>query len=343
MKGIPRQDSPCSRPKALGGATSSGSNPLVLRPPGQHPAEEDRLRSLECSGLLDTPAEQRFDRITRLARRMFRVPIVLISLVDGERQWFKSRQGLAVPETDRDISFCGHAVADDRALIVEDALADVRFADNPLVQSEPHIRFYAGYPIHDVEGLPLGTLCLIDREPRRFDRGDRVALEDFAWLVERELQRPAPVSVVSSFVERTAAAERRRMLDVPTGAWNEPGFRALLQFALQKCRAEGRLLALVFARLRGEGREGWTRGDADLVRAEVAQELSRAFDAAIGRYEGDEFLMLAFDRDEARTGANDRDGGRHAFAPTPSCGPAKCSRCWAPPSSRRETHPTWTR
>ena len=132
--------------------------------------EESRLSSLVKLDVLDTPAEERFDRITRLACRMFDVPIALISLVDKKRQWFKSKQGLDAQETGRDISFCAHAIASpamlearERIMHIPDALQDKRFNTNPLVTKDPHIRFYAGFVLQSHDDHNLGTLCIIDR------------------------------------------------------------------------------------------------------------------------------------------------------------------------------------
>ncbi|MDY0962332.1 sensor domain-containing diguanylate cyclase [Massilia sp. CFBP9026] len=136
--------------------------------------------------MLDTPAETRFDRYTRLAAMTFGVPIALVSLVDAERQWFKSRAGLEAQETPRSISFCSHAVQASEMLVVEDAACDPRFADNPLVTGEPHIRFYAGQPVYS-DGQAVGTLCVIDSAPRGFSIEERQVLKDLAGLVETEL------------------------------------------------------------------------------------------------------------------------------------------------------------
>jgi diguanylate cyclase (GGDEF)-like protein len=149
--------------------------------------EKKRLRELTTLCILDTLPEERFDRITRLAARAFRVPIALVSLVDRERQWFKSKQGLGATETGRNVSFCGHAILREGAFVVEDALLDERFTDNPLVVGEPRIRFYAGHPIHGPNGSRIGTLCVIDRQPREFGDDDRAALSDLAGMVDREL------------------------------------------------------------------------------------------------------------------------------------------------------------
>src|SRR5215212_10891180 len=149
--------------------------------------EAERLAALRRLEILDTPSEERFDRITRLARHAFGVPIALVSLIDANRQWFKSCQGLDASETPRGISFCGHAILAADALVIPDAADDPRFADNPLVTGPPGIRFYAGQPLSSVDGFRLGTLCIIDRHPRELSDVDRQALRDLAALVEAEL------------------------------------------------------------------------------------------------------------------------------------------------------------
>lgn len=150
--------------------------------------EADRLRALQATALLDSSPEERFDRITRLASRFFAVPTCLLSLVDSDRQWFKSRVGFDTAQLGRDISFCGHAILQRESLIIEDALSDPRFADNPLVTNGPYIRFYAGVPIREPAGQPIGTLCLIDTSPRSFSEEEQHVLRDFADLIEREVK-----------------------------------------------------------------------------------------------------------------------------------------------------------
>ena len=152
------------------------------------PQDEDaRLKTLRSLNILDTSAEERFDRLTRIAKRMFDVPIALVSLVDEDRQWFKSCIGLSVRETPRDISFCGHAILGNEVFLIPDTLKDERFIDNPLVADEPNIRFYAGCPLRFPDGSMLGTLCIIDQKPRNLDEEDLEALKDLASTAEREL------------------------------------------------------------------------------------------------------------------------------------------------------------
>lgn len=159
--------------------------------PPEHPLDElARLEALRATGLLDSPPEERFDRLTRLARQFLGVPIALVSLVDEARQWFKSRQGLDDCETGRDISFCGHAILDGAIFEVPDASLDPRFADNPLVTGPLGLRFYAGAPLV-ADGHRVGTLCVIDRRPRQLDADQAVALRELADCVQEEIGRIA--------------------------------------------------------------------------------------------------------------------------------------------------------
>lgn len=146
--------------------------------------DEERLKVLAEYHVLDTPPEQEFDRLTNLAAKFFDVPIVLISLVDRDRQFFKARVGLDICQTDRDISICTHAIVQDDVFFVPDASQDPRFASNPVVIGSPHVRFYAGAPLRTSDGFTLGTICLIDNKPRRiFSIDKRKSLENFAALV----------------------------------------------------------------------------------------------------------------------------------------------------------------
>ncbi|MEQ8604784.1 MAG: PAS domain S-box protein [Marivibrio sp.] len=159
-----------------------------MQAPALPSCEGARLAALLEARVLDTPPEERFDRITRLAKRVLGVKIALVSLIDQDRQWFKSRQGLAAQETPRTISFCGHAILGERIFEVPDASADPRFAENPLVLGEPRIRFYAGAPIFTSTGFAAGTLCIIDEAPRRLSADERLILRDLADLVEQEIE-----------------------------------------------------------------------------------------------------------------------------------------------------------
>lgn len=165
------------------------------------PDEQARLEKLGALELLDSPPDPDFDRITRLLAKALAVPIALVSLIDAQRQWFKSRVGLAVSETPREYAFCAHTLALDAPMVVEDAGRDPRFVDNPLVVDDPGIRFYAGVPIRTRDGTALGTLCAIDRRPRELSREQLDILVDLAELVSKEIQL------------REAAIAARRQVD----------------------------------------------------------------------------------------------------------------------------------
>jgi GAF domain-containing protein len=159
-----------------------------MQSPALPPDEQHRLSSLRNLLVLDTPPEERFDSLTAYAASIFQVPIALVSLVDAQRQWFKSRCGLDATETGREESFCGHAILQDELFLIPDALKDRRFHDNPLVTGEPCIRFYAGAPLKLSDGQRPGTFCLIDRKPRQLDAWERQHLQDLARVASLELQ-----------------------------------------------------------------------------------------------------------------------------------------------------------
>ncbi len=150
--------------------------------------EQARLEALRSYGILDTDPEEEFDAITRLAAYLCGAPIALISLVDATRQWFKSKVGLELAETTRDVSFCAHTILQPGPLVVPDTREDSRFSQNPLVSSDPNIRFYAGMPLHNEKGLGLGSLCVIDKTPRQLAPEQIEGLEVLGKAVVAHLQ-----------------------------------------------------------------------------------------------------------------------------------------------------------
>lgn len=151
--------------------------------------EEERLATLRELLILNTPPEERFDRIVAFAAEEFDMPLASISLVDADRLWFKARVGLDIEETSRQDSFCGHAILVDEPTVVPDALADARFVDNPNVVQAPHIRFYAGMPLTMPGGINVGTVCVFDHKPREMDEVSLAILSSLRDLVVEELQR----------------------------------------------------------------------------------------------------------------------------------------------------------
>lgn len=250
-----------------------------MQKPGIPANEETRLSALHDLNILDTHREERFDRLTRLAKALFGVPIVLISLVDRDRQWFKSCQGLEATHTGRDISFCGHAILGDDVFEVPDARLDVRFHDNPLVTGPPHIRFYASYPLRLRGGAKIGTLCLIDTQPRRLLEEEHGILRDLANMVEEEIN-----------------AAQLAATDDLTGLSNRRGFQTLAQKTLDICRRLDLDASLLYLDLDGfkaiNDTFGHAEGDRALIAfAELLRTAIRDSDV-VARLGGDEFVVL---------------------------------------------------
>lgn len=171
------------------GADAVGPTPDNAPPYPVQGDEALRLAALAAANLMDTPPEEAFDRLARLAAQVTDCPIALVTLLGAQRQWFKARVGIASAETPRDWAFCSHALAASAAFVVGDAAKDPRFAGNPLVTNEPHVRFYAGVPLADAGGRLLGTLCVFDREPRRLRERELRALLELAAIASEEIAR----------------------------------------------------------------------------------------------------------------------------------------------------------
>lgn len=252
---------------------------VTLQKPDIPINEQSRLETLRSYAILDTPPDDEFDRFTRLAKKLFEVPIALISLVDENRQWFKSCVGLSASETSRDISFCGHAILGDAPFIIPNALKDARFSDNPLVVDDPNIRFYAGCPLSAHNGDKLGTLCIIDRKPRKLSLGDVEALADLSALVEHQL-----------------STEQLATMDELTQTLNRRGFGQLAQHSLSLCIREGLPASLIFIDLNNFKMINDTYGhiegdDALMLFAEQLRGTFRESDI-VARLGGDEFAVL---------------------------------------------------
>lgn len=253
------------------------------------PDDAARVESLRGLRVLDTSPEERFDRLTRLARRLFDVPIALVSFVDEDRQWFKSRVGLEAQETPREVSFCAHAILDDHIMVIPDAGLDDRFKDNPLVTGTPNIRFYAGRPIQAPDGAKVGTLCIIDNEPRQLSDDDRQLLNDLGSLLEEELRTLRLVTT-----------------DELTGITNRRGFRIIASHTLALCERVSRPATLVLMDLDGFKEINDTLGHAagDQALKTFSRHLLDSFrdSDVVARLGGDEFCVLLSGTDEPAAG-----------------------------------------
>lgn len=266
-----------------------------MREPEEHPEEEKRLSELEETHLVHTPAERRFDTVTAAAQSIFQVPIVLFSLLTKDKQWFKSAEGLAVPETERAISFCGHTILGDDVFIVEDTLHDERFNDNPLVTDDPNIRFYAGSPVLGPHGLPLGTLCLIDHKPRSLDAFQQRQLKGLAgWLSCEVNNCGANAGLLLNAPDSQQAGGNA--LDPYTKAWNRETGTRLLAHLLESV-AECPRIEILAVRIAPADSE-WTSMSDDRfqsARATIANLMRRALpDGCVLVSLGDtDFLVLS--------------------------------------------------
>lgn len=240
--------------------------------------EIQRLNSLHQLNLNVVP-EERFDRMTRIARKLFDVPYALISLVDFNHQWFKSCEGLNFRETARDISFCGHAILQDKIFIVENAAQDPRFWDNPLVIQEPFIRFYLGCPLKVEEECNIGTLCLLDNKPRSLSSIDLDVLRDFADMVQADLK-----------------STQLSTIDELTGLTNRRGFIAIANHVFNLCIRDEKPMSLLFFDLDNfkSVNDSYGHLEGDRVLNLFAQALMHNFRGSdvIARLGGDEFCVF---------------------------------------------------
>lgn len=288
---------------------SASSFPLAVAPGSSRSDEPARLAALRATRLLDTAPEDTFDGLTRIAADALRVPIALVSLVDAERQWFKSRCGLDAAETPRSASFCAHAIREDGMMVVPDAAADPRFADTPLVTGDPHIRFYAGVPLLGPEGHPLGTFCVIDRVPRTLTEAEARILAGLAATAQ-EFIRLRQVALAAAAVIYPDGAERNPSLeselrtlltrDPLTGFPHRAELEAQIRRALPDWRAAEALATVAVIDVDNfDGINGTlTYGGGDGVLIELSRRLRGALGAndLVARIGGDTFVALLRER-----------------------------------------------
>lgn len=256
--------------------------------------EAERLNVLRSYGVLDTGPEQAFDDLTTLASAVCHAPMALITLVDQDRQWFKARQGIDMPETPREISFCAHAILQpDTLMEVPDTHQDARFVHNPLVTGAAAVRFYAGAPLVTPQGVAIGTVCVLDHHPRTLSETERRALYSLARQVVAQLELRQAV----------AGLELQGMTDPLTAAWNRRAFDKRLREEWQRHRQDGRALGLLMVDLdffkRINDDFGHPAGDAVLVQVAGLLQASVRRSDLVARYGGEEFAVVLPDADPA--------------------------------------------
>ena len=258
--------------------------------------ESTRLEAVRSLSLLDTPAEERFDRVTRLAQRIFDAPVLSIALVDARRVWFKSSIGLAFPQLARDVSFAGHAIHSSDTFTVDDARKDARFSDNPLVTSEPFVRFYSAHPLMSVDGSVIGVLELYDQRVRTLDERDLADFRDLARIAEAELRNPVFSRGQEELLRENDGDSAPARIDPLTRLWSRGAVIDILQRELSHTRRDGSGLGVLLIdidHLRElNASHGHEAGDAAIQ--EIVRRLRahlRPYDS-IGRFGGEEFLAV---------------------------------------------------
>lgn len=258
--------------------------------------ESQRQAALDKLHILDTPIEERYERITRLACRSLDVPIAAFTLIDNKRQWFKSIQGIDGSEVTRDISFCTHTILGDDIMLVYDAKQDDRFRDNPQVKGAPYISFYAGCPVREPSGEKIGSLCAVDTQPRILSATELQTLRDLAALIETELKANILSQTQSNLMVEADKAKRLAMLDPLTRLWNRKGMHELMKSTWENAQREKSAVSVAmldidaFAALNRN--HGQKTGDAAL------RTLSRKLlsvlwpDDVLARVGNDEFMIL---------------------------------------------------
>lgn len=268
--------------------------------------EIERLAALYRFGILDSPREAAFDALTRIAAYVCEVPIAVINFIDRDRQWFKSEVGLGVRETPLDVSICAHAILQPGLFVVPDTRADERFADNPLVNGEPRLRFYAGALLETDDGYPLGTLCVLDHQPRVLTPEQGEILESLAAQVMLLLSLYEHNAKQAEMLAELETARRElahlAATDLLTGLANRRAFGERLNQEIARLARSGSSSCLLMVDLDGfkpiNDRHGHQTGDHALtVFATLCTSVFRESDF-IARWGGDEFMVLLPDTDK---------------------------------------------
>lgn len=261
-----------------------------------HPQESKRLEAVHTMKLLDTPLEERFERITRMVCTLLNVPVALFNILDDERQFYKSVQGWQNTNASLDGAFCRHTILGEDMMLVPDATQDKRFHDNPFVVSNPNVRFYAGCPIHTADGMPVGTLCAIDTKPRQLTEDQLGILRDLAGMIETEIRVINLSEAQKQLIQDLDNANRLALIDPLTRLWNRAGIREILTREWHDAQRQQLPITVIMADIDHFKNVNDTFGHAagDIVLREVAKNLLESLrgEDAVGRVGGEEFLLF---------------------------------------------------
>jgi diguanylate cyclase (GGDEF)-like protein len=265
-------------------------------PPTALTADLDRSAALKASSCLFLPADERFDRVTRIACRALAVPMSRISILERESEWFNSTHTLSVQSSKSWVSFCSWVVASKSPLVVADALEDARFKSNVLVLGDPKIRAYAGWPLELGPGLVAGTLCVIDHKSRQFSQDDLNCLRDIAKLLESNLKSASLSQIQASLQAEVSSVERRAMHDPVTGLWNKQGVIFVLDRMIQSSSKHQQPVAMFLVQFDGltdiNRRYGLAMGDAALSGWANMLRTTLPRDVEIGTLGGARFVVM---------------------------------------------------
>jgi diguanylate cyclase (GGDEF)-like protein len=255
-----------------------------------------RLSALHNSDYFYTPIEERFERITRLARHALRMPVAAVTLLRPDKQWFKSISGWSISELPVTKSMCSWTIENEALTVVPDALLDPRFANHPLVVQRPHFRFYAGHPLMDEKGATIGTFCVMDTQPRTLTGADLRAVNDLAMMAQRELIADSLADAQTQIVAKLGVARREAMIDALTRLWNRRGAMVFLRNAFARAAEDHTALAVGILDLdrfkQINDVHGHQVGDEALRSvARTLMSTVRSNDI-VCRYGGDEFIVI---------------------------------------------------
>jgi diguanylate cyclase (GGDEF)-like protein len=258
--------------------------------------EQGRVLAVRNLCVLETPAEERFDKITRTAKQVFQVPLALITVIDADRQWFKSVQGTTARGTPRPLAICNFAIIDAKTLIIEDTLRDDRTRDNPVVTIEPKVRFYAGEPLKTPDGYVVGTLCIMDFNPRTLGNQALQVFKDLAGWAEKELHTQILSESQKQLIHELSETQRQIRIDPLTRIWNRRGSMEILEKEINFAKERNESMAVGIIDIDFfkpiNDTHGHLTGDEVLI--EVTQRIGRVLspDTVLGRIGGEEFVII---------------------------------------------------